>query len=290
VRPPFTIAVIVFLIPLCIRGVSAQPLLVEDFRFGAFTSAEHIAADPFGTIYVTDGSEHCIQTFDTMGTPLRRIGGYGWGTDQFDHPCGIDPRLGIVVYVADKGNHHVARLDRALTVIGTFSTREDPNQTIGFGSPLDVVIANTGNLYILDGENGRVVATSGFASVDKSFGGVESGAGRLREPVAMALTANDDIHVLERTRVAVFDLFGTFRFAYGSDRISDAKGISAHRDRIYVTLPNTLLVYKSDGSLIGEFPVSAFAFAEPISEFRDVVLQGDRLYLLTAKTVITLKP
>ena len=270
--------------------VPSQSILLEDFRFGAFSSAERIAVDPFGTIYVSDGSEHCIQTFDSLGRPLRRVGGYGWGTDQFDHPTGIDAHLGIAVYVADKGNHHIVRMDRSLSVIGTFSTRDDPNQRIAFGYPLDVAISNTGNLYILDGENRRVVTTTGLATIDNAFGGVEAGTGRMQEPVALALSVNDDVHVLERSRVAVFDLFGTYRFEYGSSRISDANGIASHREFIYVVLPRTLLVFRSDGTLVREFPSTAFAFAEPISEFRDVVVQGDRLYLLTAKTVIALKP
>jgi hypothetical protein len=285
-----TLAVIAVAMYGLLPAADAQTVLVEDFRFGNFISAERIAADPFGVIYVTDGSEHCVQTFDSLGTPLRRIGGFGWGTDQFDHPTGVDASLGIVVYVADKGNQNVVRLDKSLAVIGSFSTRDDPRAAIGFGYPLDIAITHTGNLFILDGENRRVVSTSGFAMVENAFGGVESGAGRLQEPVAMALAPNDDIHVLERSRVAVFDVFGTYRHEYGNNRIADAKGIGIHRGYVYVVLPAALLVFKTDGSFVGEYTTSAFAFAGPISDFRDVIVLGDRLYLLTAKTVITFKP
>ena len=268
--------------------MAAQHLWVEDVRFGSFTSAEHIAIDPFGVLYITDGSEHCMQTFDSTGKPRGKIGGYGWGMDQFDHPTGVDPRLGIIIYVADKGNHQVLRLDRALNVIGTFSTRNDPNQSEAFGYPLDVAVANSGRLYILDGENRRVVATTGGATIDNSFGGVESGPGQLQDPVAMALVPNDDLYVLERSRVVAFDTFGNFRFTFGSQMISEAKGIHAYRDLVFIVVSDALLVFKTDGSFVQKFSMPEFAFSEPVSEFRDVVIKGDRLYLLTAKTVITL--
>ena len=43
---------------------------------------------PGGTLWVTDTVRHSISVFDTQGTYLGRIGGFGRGPGQFDYPSG----------------------------------------------------------------------------------------------------------------------------------------------------------------------------------------------------------
>ena len=267
-------------------------VLVEDYRFGNFTNATSIEIDVFGSVLVSDAGAHLLRKFQQDGTPAEQAGGQGWGPNQFDEPRGIDAHLGLVVYVADKGNHRIVRLDRSLNALGSFSTQDNPTSDAqsgndaSFGSPLDVVITKLENLAILDGDNARVVMTSGFATVDKTFGGMESGEGRLRQPLAMARTNDDMLHVLEAKRVVVFDSFGNFRFAYAYNIFEDAKGISFHNGRVAVVTPAGLYLFKADGTYEARWTRERFALAGATAPFADVAMTDERIFLLTATTVL----
>jgi hypothetical protein len=280
---------------LCVptRGARAQDsVLVEDYRFGSFTNATSIEIDAFGSVLVSDAGSHLLQKFSPDGTLEAQAGGQGWGPNQFDQPRGIDARLGLVVYVADKGNHRIVRLDRALHALGSFSTENNPTseQTAGndasFGSPLDVVITKLENLAILDGDNARIVMTNGFASVDKTFGGINAGEGRLRQPLAMARTDDDMLHVLEPDRVLVFDSFGNFRFAYAYKVFEDAKGISCYHGRVAVVTTAGLFLFRTDGTYEARWTRERLALAGTTAAFADVAMTDQRIFLLTATTVL----
>ncbi|MDH7515410.1 MAG: NHL repeat-containing protein [Bacteroidota bacterium] len=261
-------------------------VFAEDFRFGSFTRAVRIEADPFGCVYVSDAGAHTVVKYSPDGTMLATAGGQGWGIMQFDHPAGIDARLGITVYVADRGNNRIVRLDRSLAPIGTFSTRDDPSAGLSFGDPLDVVITKRGDLLILDGENVRIVATTGFTAAEKAFGGIEAGPLRLRKPVAMARSEDDRIFVLEPDRVLVFDVFGNPLFSFAYKVFEDARGIACRDDRIAVVTPTELFLFTTEGELLQRVARERFVFAGTTGTFEDVALTGTRLYLLTAQSVL----
>jgi DNA-binding beta-propeller fold protein YncE len=264
-------------------------VLVEEFRFGSFVSAAHLSIDPFGCVYVADAGSHTVQKFDSTGARLLSIGGQGWDLAQFDHPMGIDASLGIAVYVADMGNHRVVRCDRDLNALGVFAPRDDA-AGIAFGMPRDVALSRRGPLLIVDGENARIVSTSGFATVDDAFGGVESGAGKLRMPLALAVGDDDEVYVLEPDRVVVFDTYGSYRRQFGEGAIAGARGICAHGGRVVVATAGALLVFDADGALRQQFAPGRFIFSAAPGEFRDILWTETRVLLLTATDVIMLAP
>ncbi len=262
--------------------------LVENYRFGAFASAHDVAMDAFGDVYVTDGSRHTLHKFRIDGTEIRSTGGQGWALEQFDQPGGIDARMGLTVYVADRGNNRIVRLDRDMHALGTFSTRDTPDPTQSFGEPLDVAAARQGTLYILDGENARVVTSSGFATIEHRFGGVDAGAGRLVRPVAMVLDDADNVYVLEESRVVVFDAFGAWRFTFGEGILHGARGISLRGNRGWIVTRDALHAWSIDGRLEAARTVRDIFFASPVAEFRNVAESDGNVLLLTTTSVILL--
>ena len=55
---------------------------------GTFSMVSDVTWGPGQTIWVTDTVRHSISVFDTQGTYLGRIGGFGHGPGQFDYPSG----------------------------------------------------------------------------------------------------------------------------------------------------------------------------------------------------------
>jgi DNA-binding beta-propeller fold protein YncE len=55
---------------------------------GTFSMVSDVTWGPGATLWVTDTVRHSISVFDTQGTYLGRIGGFGHGPGQFDYPSG----------------------------------------------------------------------------------------------------------------------------------------------------------------------------------------------------------
>lgn len=255
-------------------------MLVEEYRFGNFTAAEAVSADLFGNVYVLDAAESLLRTFDARGRQHAEVGGPGWGNQQFDRPTGLDARTGMAVYVADMGNNRVTRFDRDLSWMAALRG-DDGSIDPGFGYPVDVAQSALEQLFILDGENNRVLALRGFNTVERVFGGVESGAGRLQDPIALASDGSERLYVLESGRVVEFDHFGNYLRQFGAGRFADAQGLAVGPAGVLVVTPDVLLLFSSDGEFRRAFTRAQLVLGGATGEFRDAVFTPRHLILLT---------
>lgn len=292
--PSYAIHASTLLLALLTIGtpIHAQRVLVEDYRIGAFEQARRIAVDAFGNVLVTDAGSATVRKLSIDGTTLADVGGPGWDAGRFDQPMGLDASLAVAMYVADRNNRRIVRLDRDLNVVATLDS-ETPGGERRFGYPVDVVASSFEQLFVLDAENSLVVTLSGFDRVDRRFGGVDAGEGRLHDPVAMARGGNDRLYVLERGRVVVFDVFGNFIGQFGRDILDDARGIAvcppdgaAANTRIHVVTAKELHVFAADGSHLESIGRDRMVIADEPLEFVDVACTSLFLLLLTPRYCI----
>jgi len=65
---------------------------------------------------------------------------------------------------------------RSATGICLFlSARDNDNADVPFGYPADVALSRQGELYVIDGDNKRILKVKGASTVEKSFGGFDAG-------------------------------------------------------------------------------------------------------------------
>lgn len=259
--------------------------LIEEYRFGSFSDATALSVDAFGAVYVVDGGDATVRKFDLRGSMAAEVGGPGWDDTQFDRPAGIDARLGVAVYVADYGNNRVSRFDRGLRFMATLRGDEMTGDR-AFGYPLDVANSSLEQMFILDGENNRVLALSGFRSVERTFGGIESGEGQLSDPVALATDDSRHLYVLEAGRVVTFDLFGNFLFHFGSGHFSDAEGITVYGGMVLVVTPDALHFFSSRGEHRRSVTRTEMVLAGESGAFRDAAYTAPFLLILTQQSCI----
>ncbi len=272
-----------------VAGSGVTGPLVEEYRFGSFIAAASVSADQFGNIYVADAGASTLVKFDIRGRKLAETGGPGWSDEQFDRPMGIDARQGLAVYVADMGNHRISRFDRDLHFMAALSGSEatiDP----GFGYPIDVAQSSLEQLFILDGENSRVLAVRAFNTVERVFGGIDAGEGRLQDPVALATDGGKLLFVLESGRVAVFDYFGSYQRQFGRGIFTDARGLAVTADRVLVVTPDTLHFFTPSGEHLGSIDRTLVVLAEKSGEFRDAIYTSRFLLILTTHSCILFPP
>jgi pimeloyl-ACP methyl ester carboxylesterase len=123
-----------------------------------------IAIDDAGNVYFSDSLNHRVRMVDNAGiiSTIAGTGKQGFSGDggpateaRLDHPAGVavDPKGRI--YIADKGNHRVRRINRhgiITTVAGNGGRGYDGDgrsaKKAALGSLLSVLLDANGNLYI----------------------------------------------------------------------------------------------------------------------------------------------
>ena len=131
-----------------------------------------LVCDGKGNLYISDRSNNRIRKVDSegiistiVGLGLPEFGGdFGPATEAFlKYPFGIDLDKKGNLYIADRGNNRIRRVDPQgiiTTVAGDgthfFSGDYGPATRASLAYPTDVVADNLGNLYIADRNNNRI--------------------------------------------------------------------------------------------------------------------------------------
>jgi hypothetical protein len=256
--------------------------------FGDFVGASRLVLSPQGWILVLDEEANQLLVFPSRSASPRSFGGFGWGELAFDRPSGISTD-GLNFYVSDEGNHRVQRFDRTLSLVASLNKRDTTIDQARFGYPEGVALSRHGDLFILDGENTRIVAyTGGDFKFLRSFGDVEGGRNMLSEPVEIEVAPNDRVLVLEDERIVEFDYFGNYVRSIGEGVLKGTRGFDATENDLYVVSGDLLWCFSREGALrwtVDRNSLGPTAF----SPFSDVEVMENTLYVLTSKFVLVLE-
>lgn len=209
---------------------------------GNFRSPSDIALSPTGAVYVVDGLNHCIKSFDSNGKFLAAFGQKGSADGQFNYPLGLTVGASGKVYVADSGNHRIQIFDPA----GQFLAKIDlPSRNGKLADPTDLVADEPAHAcFIVDNDNHRILHYDLPTLKLKQILGTPGTKRReFHYPFAIAQTRERDLCVVDvlNTRVQVLNpegLFVTFIGDWGVDKgqFYRPKGIAIDdQDHVYVS-------------------------------------------------------
>jgi sugar lactone lactonase YvrE len=144
-------------------------------RFGGLTD---IVADASGNLYVSDYGNHCIRKITPAGVVSTFAGtttpGYSDGSPtaaRFSYPHGLAIDAVGRIYVADRSNNRIRRIDAAGAVTtyagdGTSGSKNGSILTCNFNAPLDVDVDANNNVYVADSgsDQVRLISASGVVT------------------------------------------------------------------------------------------------------------------------------
>jgi hypothetical protein len=215
----------------------------------------NLDVDLNGTVYILDAPSATLRVLNADFSLAAVIGGPGWEDGRFDHPAAVWARNGLDIFVADYGNHRIQRFDRQLAFVSSFSTRESDNSEERFGYPRDVALSRLGDLFVVDGENQRIVKIGGLSRVELTFGGFDAGTGKLNQPSRIAMGPADRIYVLDGSRILVYDVFGNFLTSLYEHMWEAPTALYADPERVLVADDSKIFSFGPDGQLLGQLPV-----------------------------------
>jgi hypothetical protein len=174
------------------------------------------------------------------------------------------------------------RFDRSLNFISSFTTRDTSFLSARFGSPLGVALSRFGDLFVLDGENLRVIKFGATMQYERSFGGIDDARARIRQPLKILISSGDHVFVLEPERVLEFDYFGQFVREIGTGRIRDARSLCLVRDGLVVATSGSLMWFNDRSELVREVRARDVVAGSSIEPIEDLIIGNGQLLLLTS--------
>ncbi len=196
-------------------------------RDGQYRTPRNITVASNGDILVLDSLNGRVQRFDSTGKFLSKFGSIGTGDGQFtlaqyqSGPGGITTDDEGNIYVADTWGYRIEKFDSTGKFLLKWGAGKDTTGSpdgnaaypTGFYGPRSIAFdASTGELYITDTGNKRVVVYDKQGNFKRQFGSVGSGQGQFNEPVGIALGPDGNVYVadLRNKRVEVLDKQGKY--------------------------------------------------------------------------------
>jgi len=192
-------------------------------RSPGFNRPAGIAVDPRGSVYVADPGYERLDRLWGEGTFLSELGGpadLGGAQLAGAESVAVAPSTGTV-YVADKNHNRILIYSRQGSLIAKWGA-EEGNGASGdgpgqFNHPAAVAVEASGNVYVADSGNNRIVKLSASGTVLGEWGSRGSSDGRFNDPTGVAVDGAGNVYVLDRenNRVEVFDSSGHFLAKWG---------------------------------------------------------------------------
>jgi hypothetical protein len=219
------VATMTIIYPSNARGADREYQLVEHWaqlppgvQWGVMSAVD---IDSHGTIYAFKRADpgqkpgemsSMVMVLDPNGKFLR-----SWGQHMFSSAHGLRVLRDGFIWITDKTGDQVFKFSpdgELLMTLGKKGLAGDNNSTDLLNGPSDVVVAQSGDIFVSDGEstNTRVVKFSKDGKFIKCWGTKGSGPGELNVPHNIAMDSEGRLYVADRSnkRIQVFDQDGKY--------------------------------------------------------------------------------
>ena len=200
-----------------------------------------IAVNTKGQKVVTDDVDSCVYVFDKDGNCLRKTGGKGSNTGQFQYPNAISFLNDNEVLIADSGNYRIQRLNIQTGTVEKCFGKEGRKK--GESSwPVDVTVDDEERVVVTEYGNGRIQVMSKEGESIFTFG--DKGPEKLQYPNSCIFYKNMFL-VSDGANncIKAFDQSGTFLYKFGKQGNQDGQ----------FQWPLSLLVDSSNNLLVCDF-------------------------------------
>ena len=240
--------------PITVQVKERKPVVVSELKLRLFPGdtlerLNGIAVNTEGQLVVTDNSGHCVYVFDKNGDCLRKTGGKGSNTGEFQYPNGISFLNDNEVLIADSGNYRLQRLNiQTGTVVKSYGKKGRKKGE--FSWPIDDTVDDEERIVVTERDNNRIQVMSKEGESIFTFG--DKGPEKLLWPTCCILCQNRFlVSDTGNHCIKAFDQSGTFLYKFGKEGYQDGKFQTLYD--LLVDSSNILLVCDFGNNQVQQF-------------------------------------
>ena len=208
-----------------------------------------IAVNKEGNVVVTDIRGHCVFVFDKEGNCLKKIGGEGENSGQFQFPSGVSFLNENEILIAENGNHRIQHLNiKTGTVVKTFGKLGAGKGE--FQCPVGVCLDDEGRIVVAEYSNNRIQVISQEGEAHSIFG--DTGPEKLNSPTG-CISIKNMIFVSDKNNncIKAFNKSGPFLLKFGKSGNQD--GQFKELQLMHLDSYNNLLVCDCGNNRVQQF-------------------------------------
>jgi tripartite motif-containing protein 71 len=222
-----------------------------------------IAIDPRGSVYVADTANARVTRLWGDGTYLSELGGpaeLGGAQLSGAGSVAVSAATGEL-YVADTNHNRILAYSPTGSLLAKVGAGEGDGSAGSapgaFNHPAAVAVAPSGNVFVADTANNRIVELAPTGAVTGEFGQLGSADGRLHTPTGLAVDAAGRVYVVDNVnnRVEVFDESGHYLAKWGLRGTS--LGELSQPTAAAVGCEGSVYVTDTDNNRFGRFALAA---------------------------------
>ena len=247
------------------------------------------AVNTEGKIVVTDFDGNCVYVFDKDGNCLRKLGGKGANSGQFNMPSGVSFVNDKEILIAEELNHRIQHINiQTGTVMKSFGK-------CGFGkgefkNAVDVCLDDEGRIVVTEGCGHRIQVLSKDGETISIFG--NSYPEKLSFPMSCFPYKNKFLLTdMGNHCLKVFDQSGTFLYKFG--KRGNNNGQLSWPLHMHLDSSNNVLVCDTKNNRIQQFSLDGRFTGKTITDLPSptgIAMAPDgRILVASAKTVYILK-
>lgn len=273
---------IALMICFFVQSDSVQTVVVES-SVKLFQKAVSIAALQDGKLLIIDQETNTLNVVGKRNGIERSIGGQGWGNEALDYPTDVGSSFMLDMFVVDYNNRRVQRFDKRLHFIQSYN-----DQTVDFSGrfqPIACAVSQQGELFILDADNNTVIKLSARGRVERSFGTFKDAKHSILNPKDISVSPNNDVCVLDGSRVLVFDIYGNIQRTITLSTNKEWKTISISGNILVVTSSDEIRIIDLTRSLQLTISADSLIGVTVADPFSDAMISDNRILILTKTTL-----
>lgn len=245
-----------------------------------------LAINPADSLYVLDAQLATIVELTQDGRLLNQVGGPGTGIEQFADPSDFCAVSGLDVFVADRGNDRIVRLDRKLNYLAEFRSLSGTPTDLTFENPRSVLLGPRGDLFIADGGNDRILKIDPMGGPIFSFGEYGQGKNSLLEPRRLELDPNGGLWVLDvGGHVIRFDEYGGYLNHVLAQIAGRPTGLAVSSNAVWVCSDSLLWHYDRSTRNTTTFRPDQIGISAGAA-LVDIAFRKEQLWLLNSAATI----
>lgn len=285
---------LLLILHLCIPGqTKAQNdtlLSTPWLKLNTLPFSTDMELDEEGNIYLLESKKHKLhKVFAQNGyDSILSIGGKGISGEGLNQPVKIRATNRQAIYCLDLMNRRLIVFNTNLRILRevNFFTLNQNEQNQESGTqiwPQSFEVAPTGDLFILNQEDNRILKMDVYGKLQTSFGGLDYGRGSLINPADMSMNEDNLLFVSDTTAqtLQVFDLFGVYKYSLVPPDSFRFKGFCLlEKNLLYFNDSELCLVHLMSGKVTRLNPMLSG------ERILDVHINRKLLAILTEKQVI----
>ena len=221
--------------------LATQTLGTPIRTIGGLNLPHGVAVDEKGQIVVVEYGGHCVSIFSASGEKIRTFGVWGSAPGQFTDLRGIAIDCDGNLLVSDR--HHIQKFSPQGDFLISVGTRG--SKPLQFSYPYGISInPKNEKIYVCEDSNHRVQILNTDLTFSSSFGSLGSGNRQFRWPCGVTTHSSGCVYVADfgNDCVKVFTEEGQFLWKFGKK----GKGDGELSHPIYVAIDSNDTVYVTD--------------------------------------------